>query len=50
MNRQDYNLYDLEKIDFLKEVKKKYIKIDIYRINILLLAITQRNVFSMVDF
>ena len=47
MYRTDYDLYNLEKVDFLKEVKKKYIKIDIYRIAIILLAITQGILFSM---
>lgn len=50
MNRQDDNLYDLEKVDFLKKVKKKYIKIDIYRITIVLLGIIQLNIFSVIPF
>ena len=47
MFRTDYDLYNLEKVDFLKEVKNKYIKIDIYWITIVLLAITQGILFSM---
>ena len=50
MHRTDYDLYNLEKVDFLKEVKKKYIKIDIYRIAISLLAIIQGIIFHFIPF
>lgn len=50
MFRTDYDLYNLEKVDFLKEVKNKYIKIDIYWITIVLLAITQGIIFHFIPF